>query len=99
MLVSGGVDSTVCAALLHKALREDQVIALHIDNGFMRKDESATVVQSLQNIGLKLRGEWLRLAQSSGSLHSQGLTYPIGLGQVRLLFVVCKCILAKFSPK
>ena len=25
MLLSGGVDSTVCAALLKKALREDQV--------------------------------------------------------------------------
>lgn len=33
VLVSGGVDSTVCAALLRHALREDQVIALHIDNG------------------------------------------------------------------
>ena len=37
LLVSGGVDSTVCAALLHKALNKDQVIAVHIDNGFMRK--------------------------------------------------------------
>lgn len=33
VLVSGGVDSTVCAALLRQALREDQVIAAHIDNG------------------------------------------------------------------
>lgn len=55
MLVSGGVDSTVCAALLHKALKEEQVVALHIDNGFMRKDESQKVFESLQNIGLKLR--------------------------------------------
>ncbi len=57
MLVSGGVDSSVCAALLHKALKEDQVIALHVDNGFMRKNESQKVVESLQNLGLKLRGE------------------------------------------
>lgn len=56
MLVSGGVDSTVCAALLHKALKEDQVIALHIDNGFMRKNESLQVEQSLKRIGLKLKG-------------------------------------------
>jgi len=55
MLVSGGVDSTVCAALLHRALHADQVIALHIDNGFMRKDESDKVEKSLQNIGLKLK--------------------------------------------
>ncbi|XP_059146088.1 GMP synthase [glutamine-hydrolyzing]-like [Physella acuta] len=55
MLLSGGVDSTVCAALLHKALNEDQVIAVHIDNGFMRKNESEQVEQSLNKIGLKVR--------------------------------------------
>lgn len=55
LLVSGGVDSTVCAALLNKALREDQIIALHIDNGFMRKNESTRVEQSLQKIGLHLK--------------------------------------------
>lgn len=33
LLVSGGVDSSVCAALLRVALEPDQVIALHIDNG------------------------------------------------------------------
>ena len=56
MLVSGGVDSTVCAALLHKALNEDQVIAVHIDNGFMRKKESLQVEESLEKLGLKLKG-------------------------------------------
>nr|XP_032519031.1 GMP synthase [glutamine-hydrolyzing] [Danaus plexippus plexippus] len=43
VLVSGGVDSTVCAALLRTALREDQVIALHIDNGIFR--QGSTVVR------------------------------------------------------
>ncbi|VEN56419.1 unnamed protein product [Callosobruchus maculatus] len=43
LLLSGGVDSTVCAALLHKALRPEQIIAIHIDNGFMRKNESEKV--------------------------------------------------------
>ena len=46
----------MCAALLHKALKDDQVIALHVDNGFMRKNESRQVVESLHAIGLKLRG-------------------------------------------
>jgi GMP synthase (glutamine-hydrolysing) len=41
VLVSGGVDSSVCAALLNKALGPERVIALHIDNGFMRQDESS----------------------------------------------------------
>jgi len=55
MLLSGGVDSTVCAALLHKALNPDQVIAVHIDSGFMRKKESDEVEKSLNDIGLKVR--------------------------------------------
>ncbi|XP_049703918.2 GMP synthase [glutamine-hydrolyzing] isoform X1 [Helicoverpa armigera] len=54
VLVSGGVDSTVCAALLRHALREDQVIALHIDNGFMRKNESAKVERCLRELGVRL---------------------------------------------
>ena len=58
MLLSGGVDSTVCAALLHKALRKEQVIAVHIDNGFMRKNESQDVEQSLSKIGLSVKGKW-----------------------------------------
>jgi len=55
LLLSGGVDSTVCAALMRKSLTsEDQIIAIHIDNGFMRKGESAQVKASLEKIGLKL---------------------------------------------
>eukprot|EP00931_Biecheleriopsis_adriatica_P057029 TRINITY_DN3381_c0_g2_i5.p1 TRINITY_DN3381_c0_g2~~TRINITY_DN3381_c0_g2_i5.p1 ORF type:complete len:686 (-),score=145.50 TRINITY_DN3381_c0_g2_i5:201-2258(-) len=54
-LVSGGVDSTVCCALLAKALGPEKVVAAHIDNGFMRKNESALVGESLQTLGVKLR--------------------------------------------
>ena len=43
MLLSGGVDSTVCAALITKALGQERVVAIHIDNGFMRKNESEQV--------------------------------------------------------
>lgn len=55
MLLSGGVDSTVCGALLRKALNPDQIIAFHIDNGFMRKDESILVEKSLKKIGLEMK--------------------------------------------
>ncbi len=41
--VSGGVDSTVLAILLHEALGE-QVVPIHIDNGLMRMNESLKVV-------------------------------------------------------
>ena len=56
MLVSGGVDSTVCTALLQSALDEEQVIAVHINNGFMRKDETNQVYKSLVSRGFKLQG-------------------------------------------
>ncbi|VDN07613.1 unnamed protein product [Thelazia callipaeda] len=54
VLVSGGVDSTVCAALLHKALGSNRVIAVHIDNGFMRFNESVRVAESLNDLNLKV---------------------------------------------
>ncbi|XP_063901237.1 GMP synthase [glutamine-hydrolyzing]-like [Zophobas morio] len=55
VLVSGGVDSSVCAALLYKALGPQQICALHINNGFMRLNESKLVEESLAHIGLNLR--------------------------------------------
>jgi len=56
VLLSGGVDSTVCAALLHRALNREQVIAVHIDNGFMRLGESEQVMKSLNALGLDVKG-------------------------------------------
>ncbi|KAF3847999.1 hypothetical protein F7725_021027 [Dissostichus mawsoni] len=55
VLLSGGVDSTVCTALLNKALDQEQVIAVHIDNGFMRKRESQSVEEALTKLGIKLK--------------------------------------------
>eukprot|EP00112_Aurelia_sp_Birch-Aquarium-sp1_P017724 Seg414.2 transcript_id=Seg414.2/GoldUCD/mRNA.D3Y31 product="GMP synthase" protein_id=Seg414.2/GoldUCD/D3Y31 len=52
-LLSGGVDSTVCAALLHRAVGTERVVAVHIDNGFLRQKESEQVEESLTKIGLK----------------------------------------------
>jgi len=40
--LSGGVDSSVCAALLHKAVG-DQLVCIFVDHGLMRKDEGAEV--------------------------------------------------------
>ena len=33
-----------------------QIIAVHIDNGFLRKNESDAVEQSLKRLGLKIKG-------------------------------------------
>jgi GMP synthase (glutamine-hydrolysing) len=40
--LSGGVDSTVAAVLLHKAIG-DQLHCIHVDSGLMRKNESNTL--------------------------------------------------------
>ncbi len=40
--LSGGVDSTVAAVLVKKAIG-DNLISIHIDNGLMRKDESKKI--------------------------------------------------------
>ena len=42
--LSGGVDSSVAAVLLHKAVG-DQLICIHVDHGLMRKNESTAVLQ------------------------------------------------------
>ncbi|MES1914566.1 MAG: hypothetical protein MHM6MM_006621, partial [Cercozoa sp. M6MM] len=55
VLCSGGVDSTVCAALLHEALPAEQIKALHVDTGFMRENESDEVAQALRAIGVPLK--------------------------------------------
>ncbi|XP_064384216.1 GMP synthase [glutamine-hydrolyzing]-like isoform X2 [Halichondria panicea] len=52
-LVSGGVDSAVCTALLNAALGPDRVIAVHIDNGFLRRQESVQVKSSLETVGIR----------------------------------------------
>lgn len=48
LLASGGVDSTVCAWLLNRALGPDRVHLLHIDNGMMRLGESRGVVEAFR---------------------------------------------------
>ena len=51
LLVSGGVDSSVAFLLLNQALGEDRVLGLHIDNGFMRKGETALVERLMKDSG------------------------------------------------
>lgn len=51
LFLSGGVDSTVAFALLNQALGQDRVLGLHIDNGFMRKNESSTIVTRYREFG------------------------------------------------
>ncbi|MBR85217.1 MAG: glutamine-hydrolyzing GMP synthase [Rhodospirillaceae bacterium] len=51
LLVSGGVDSTVAFMLINKALGPERVQGLHIDNGFMRKQETELVGEYMKANG------------------------------------------------
>jgi GMP synthase (glutamine-hydrolysing) len=51
---SGGVDSTVAAALAKEALGKN-LVAVFVDTGFMRKGEPDSVRRMLEKIGLNLR--------------------------------------------
>jgi GMP synthase (glutamine-hydrolysing) len=51
LLISGGVDSTVAAALLLKTLDPAKVYLLDIDTGLMRKNETTEVAASLRALG------------------------------------------------
>jgi GMP synthase (glutamine-hydrolysing) len=52
--LSGGVDSAVAAALVHKAIG-NQLTCVYVDIGLMRKNESAQVVETFKrNMGIEL---------------------------------------------
>jgi GMP synthase (glutamine-hydrolysing) len=54
LLASGGVDSTVCAVLLAKALSAQKIRVAHIDTGFMRLNESKAVKRALKKAGINM---------------------------------------------
>ncbi len=51
---SGGVDSTVAAVLVDKAIGKN-LVALHVDTGLMRKNELQQVKKLLEDLGLNNR--------------------------------------------
>ena len=53
LLISGGVDSAVVAALLLKSINPDNLHLMYIDTGLMRKDESLEVEISLKKLGAR----------------------------------------------
>lgn len=55
MALSGGVDSTVAATLIHKAIG-DRLLGIFVDNGVLRKDEFEQVLNTYRQIGLNVKG-------------------------------------------
>lgn len=72
MALSGGVDSTVAATLIHKAIGKN-LHGVFVDNGLLRKDEFRQVLESYQRIGLNVTGVD---AQDRFYQKLKGVTHP-----------------------
>ena len=71
--VSGGVDSTVAAALVHRAIG-NQLIAVFVDTGLMRKEEGEQVAMAFRN---NLNAELVTVDASEEFLSAlKGVTDP-----------------------
>jgi GMP synthase (glutamine-hydrolysing) len=53
--LSGGVDSTVAAVLLHKAIGEN-LYCIFVNNGLLRKNEYVSVLNQYKGMGLNVKG-------------------------------------------
>ncbi len=53
--LSGGVDSSVCAVLLNRAIG-DQLTCIFVDHGMLRKNEFQKVMDAYQGLGLNVIG-------------------------------------------
>ncbi|PKP44058.1 MAG: GMP synthase (glutamine-hydrolyzing) [Bacteroidetes bacterium HGW-Bacteroidetes-13] len=53
--LSGGVDSTVAAVLLHKAIGK-QLYCIFVNNGLLRKNEFEKVLKQYEGMGLNVKG-------------------------------------------
>ncbi len=55
LALSGGVDSSVAALLLDRAIG-DKLHCIFVDNGLLRKDEFTNVLESYRHLGLNIKG-------------------------------------------
>src|SRR5690606_33585973 len=55
MALSGGVDSTVGATLIQKAIG-DRLFCIFVDNGLLRKGEFTQVMDGYRHLGLNVKG-------------------------------------------
>ena len=55
MALSGGVDSTVAATLIHRAIGKN-LYGIFVDNGVLRKDEYTSVLKTYEQLELNVKG-------------------------------------------
>jgi GMP synthase (glutamine-hydrolysing) len=72
MALSGGVDSTVAATLIHRAIGKN-LSCIFVDNGLLRKNEFPEVLESYKGMGLNVTGVDVR---SKFYAALRGLTEP-----------------------
>jgi GMP synthase (glutamine-hydrolysing) len=72
MALSGGVDSTVAATLIHRAIGKN-LSCIFVDNGLLRKNEFPEVLESYKGMGLNVTGVDARSKFYSALI---GLTEP-----------------------
>ena len=71
--VSGGVDSSVAAALVHKAIG-DQLVAVFVDTGLLRKDEPEQVISTFRE---KMHAELIAVEAGADFIGAlKGVTEP-----------------------
>ncbi|MCK5029250.1 MAG: glutamine-hydrolyzing GMP synthase [Bacteroidales bacterium] len=78
--LSGGVDSSVAAILLHKAIGKN-LTCIFVDNGLLRKNEYEKVLESYENMGLNVIGVDAKeqfLSQLKGISDPEGKRKAIG---------------------
>ncbi|MFO7828841.1 MAG: glutamine-hydrolyzing GMP synthase [Bacteroidales bacterium] len=78
--LSGGVDSSVAAVLLHKAIGKN-LTCIFVDNGLLRKNEFEKVLESYKDMGLNVIGVDAKdqfLSQLKGISDPEGKRKAIG---------------------
>ena len=78
--LSGGVDSSVAAVLLHKAIGKN-LTCIFVDNGLLRKNEFEKVLESYKDMGLNVIGVDAKeqfLSQLAGISDPEGKRKVIG---------------------
>jgi len=75
MGVSGGVDSTVAATLMHKAIGSGRLYCVFVDHGLVRKNESEEVKNFFEK-GLKFRHFYFVDASKTFLERLKGVTEP-----------------------
>ena len=53
--MSGGIDSTVAATLIHRAIGKN-LYGIFVDNGVLRKNEFESVIKTYNELGLNVKG-------------------------------------------